>query len=333
MSRTVHVLLGSSAAGSFKQSNVASDPLDVLTLRDLLSCGPLPPIVDVPSWTAGRRAFWNSVAEYPDTGEEDLYDDPLGLQASDEIIVWLGTGLADQMALAWLPAFLRALDVQESTIKMVQFQHSARGVEISGLGMLRPKEIAAHPPVKALATADLADLDSAWQALTSAEPDELRAFLGVTSIRLPLFIRALRDGLSRYPDAASGLNAWEGRLLSNVRTRGPRCPMIIGETLADGYRAIDAATGGLDQVGDAWLFARMLRLGDPSLREPALEITGSRVEYHDTEVRLTPFGQRILDGKANFVDANGIDDWVFGVHLQSDAGRVWFHRDGELVRR
>ena len=82
-----------------------------------------------------------------------------------------------------------------------------------------------------------------------------------------------------------------------------------------------------------WLFDRMVRLADPKLREPALEITGSRAEYHDSEVRLTPFGQRILDGQMNFVDVNGIDDWVFGVHLQSDEGRVWFHRDGELVRR
>jgi hypothetical protein len=45
------------------------------------------------------------------------------------------------------------------------------------------------------------------------------------------------------------------------------------------------------------------------------------------------FGQRIVEGKANFVDANGIDDWVFGVHLESAADRVWFHRDGDLVRR
>ncbi len=109
--------------------------------------------------------------------------------------------------------------------------------------------------------------------------------------------------------------------------------MVIGGTLSDGYGAIYTGTGDLDHVGDGWLYARMLRLADPALREPVLEITGSRVAYHDTEVRLTPFGQRVLDGKANFVDANGIDDWVFGVHLQSEAGRVWFHRDGDLVRR
>jgi hypothetical protein len=73
-------------------------------------------------------------------------------------------------------------------------------------------------------------------------------------------------------------------------------------------------------------------LANPSLVEPALELAGARDDYGRSEVRLTSFGQRILDGKANFVTANGIDDWVFGVHLQSDAGRVWFHRDGELVR-
>ena len=92
--------------------------------------------------------------------------------------------------------------------------------------------------------------------------------------------------------------------------------------LAGSYDAILAGTEAPDVVGDQWLFSLLLRLGDPSLSEPVLDISGSRVEYRDTEVRLTPFGQRVIDGTANFVDANGIDDWVAGVHLQSDAGRV-----------
>ena len=77
----------------------------------------------------------------------------------------------------------------------------------------------------------------------------------------------------------------------------------------------------------------MVRLADPKLREPLSKSRAHAPSIATAEVRLTPFGQRILDGQANFVDANGIDDWVFGVHLQSDAGRVWFHRDGELIRR
>jgi hypothetical protein len=96
--------------------------------------------------------------------------------------------------------------------------------------------------------------------------------------------------------------------------------------------AARAGTGGLDLCGDVWLFQRILRLGDPSLREPAIEVGGSRTQYRDTTLRLTPLGERILDGHANFVDVNGIDDWVAGVHLQSDTGRVWFRDEEKLVK-
>jgi hypothetical protein len=76
-----------------------------------------------------------------------------------------------------------------------------------------------------------------------------------------------------------------------------------------------------------------LRLGDASSPQPALELTGSRVAYRDTEARLTSFGESVLDGKASFLQVNGIDDWVAGVHLQSTADRVWLHDRGELIRR
>ena len=46
---------------------------------------------------------------------------------------------------------------------------------------------------------------------------------------------------------------------------------------------------------------------------------------------ITDAGRAVLNGEANAVALNGIDDWVAGVHLDSKAGRVWFHRDGELV--
>ena len=51
--------------------------------------------------------------------------------------------------------------------------------------------------------------------------------------------------------------------------------------------------------------------------------------------------RRAVTGPATRVDliagdgspAHGIDDWVAGVHLRSEAGRVWFHDEGRLVRR
>jgi len=42
--------------------------------------------------------------------------------------------------------------------------------------------------------------------------------------------------------------------------------------------------------------------------------------------------EEVLAGKGNAVEWNGIDDWIGGVHLDSQHGRVWFHKDHALVR-
>jgi hypothetical protein len=77
----------------------------------------------------------------------------------------------------------------------------------------------------------------------------------------------------------------------------------------------------------------MRRLADLALPKPALIFEGSGIRYRDTTVKLTAFGRDILEGRANFLDANGIDDWVANVHLDSRAGRVWVHDAGTLVPR
>jgi hypothetical protein len=53
---------------------------------------------------------------------------------------------------------------------------------------------------------------------------------------------------------------------------------VIGDVLIDAFDELRAGIGGRDMVGDNWLFDRMVRLAGPKLREPVLELTGSRVE-------------------------------------------------------
>jgi hypothetical protein len=322
MTRVVQVVLGSSAPlpGGGK----------TFTVRDFLSCGPLGPVTNLREWRTARKRYWASAGSNYDG---DLFADPKILRGAEKVVLWLGTETADQIALAWLPAFLSALGVTVAEIEVIQFERNARGIEIVGIGMLSPTDLAAHPPAYAITADHLAELDVVWRAVTAPEPSALVAYARSASSRFPFLPRALREFLMRYPDATSGVNAWERRVLQIVLAAGPKASRVIGDTLSAGFDELDAGTGGVDHVGDVWLFDRMLRLGDPELKEPALTITGSRSAYLFCDVRLTPFGRRVLDGEANFVDANGIDDWVGGVHLQSDAGGVWFHRDGNLIRR
>lgn len=329
MPPVVHVLGGLNTPASLAISG--SD--GVFTTLDSLSCGPLPPLTDVSTWNQRRLAFWRSINDYdPGEDEPDFLGDVSQLVSAQRIVLWLGTSLDSQMALAWLPALLRVVGATPERIDVIQFHHNPRGIEILDLGMLNPEQFAAHPPPVTLTPDDLAELQQVWKALVSEGPDELASALRSHYEPLPFLTRALRSLLLRYPDKASGVNATEMRVLHWVRLAAPSAPRIIGQVLGDIFDAARIGTGGLDVCGDGWLFWRMLRLGDPSLREPALDIGGSRTQYRNTTVRLTAFGERVLDGKANFVDVNGIDDWVAGVHLQSDAGRVWFYDDGKLVR-
>jgi hypothetical protein len=334
MPRVVHAVRGSSAAGTFRLSGIASGESELFTMNDTLSCGPLLPIADIASWKAHRAKYWRSIYEgLDDESDEVPFGDPAAIASADEIQIWLTTELADQIGFVWMVALLRSLDVDPARLKAVQFHRSERGREILGLGMLNPQQLAAHPPATSLTPDQIAELEAVWEALTSPEPDGLLAYLRAPESQLPFLKRAVGALPLRYPESSSGVNTQEMQMLRHVRGLAPKATRILGMALADSYDAILAGTEAPDVVGDQWLFSRMLRLGDPSLSEPVLDISGSRVEYRDTEVRLTSFGQRVIDGTANVVDANGIDDWVAGVHLQSDAGRVWFYEDGQLVRR
>ncbi len=56
------------------------------------------------------------------------------------------------------------------------------------------------------------------------------------------------------------------------------------------------------------------------------------LQVRDYSVSLTDAGIAALAGNANFVELNGIDDWIGGVHLDSNTGNVWF-RDGDRLLR
>jgi hypothetical protein len=138
--------------------------------------------------------------------------------------------------------------------------------------------------------------------------------------------KALSKLLYRYPGIQSGVNRYEARLLASTRVQGPSVARIIAYSMKDSFVEDEEC------VGDNWLFWRMRRLADATVARPAITLSGNQTTIRGTEARLTRDGERFLSGELNFVDLNGIEDWVGGVRLDSRAGSVWFHRDKEIVR-
>lgn len=306
-------------------------PGELLVHMDVLSCGPTPPCGSIEEWKTLRTAYWDSIAGLGgpwQTGHRspELLASSKKLRAADSIVLWVGTGSAEQLLLAWIVRLLRLSQAETGDrLSVVQFTRiEDRGQDVWGVGLLNPEQIEAHPAPEMLSSDTISELDRCWSSITSPEPTDFLSLLSEGSTHLPYLRPSLRRLVDRYPDHQRGLSRWETELLKYAAEEGPRVARVIGHTL--GYN-LDS-----DLVGDAYLFSRLRRLADPRLAHPLVNLSGDPTTMRGCEVALTDVGASVLAGNDNAVELNGIDDWVLGVHLDSRAGAVWYRKDGTLER-
>jgi len=323
--KNTHIVLGESAGGVLRIA-LGCGPKSILVQHDPLTVGPLPRVKSLDEWRAIREAFWDGV--YPDWRRYDARRDLLvnvrELRSRDAITVWVGGGASDQLFLPWIVHLFALLDAPIRGMSVVQIDRlPSRNLEVIGIGELSPEKLRtlAHPVL--VTPEGVAELKAFWSALTASRPDELLRSIRNEAAAFPLVRRALRTTLDRFPDVRTGLSHWDLELLSQVRGHGPKAASVIGQTMGDSSRA-----NYPDAPGDLYLFSRMRQMADRQLVEPALVMEGNMSSYSGCEVRITAAGEAFLEGRKNFVEVNGIDEWVAGVHLDSRKREVWF-RDGE----
>jgi hypothetical protein len=324
----VHIIAGPAAAACL-QNGLALSRDHILIHYDLLSCGPLPALDSLENWRDVRESYLRSLdlegASLPFAEQDrDVLMNQERLQSAETITLWLGTGLAEQLMLMWVVALLHRLRADAGKCRVVQFNLD-RSHEVVAVGVLDPLRFKEHPRPTKLAESAIHMAVTAWEAVTSPEPDALLTLLAHRERPLPFLQRALSSLLYHYPDRSTGLNAWEYQLLRYVRDEGPKASRAIGYTMA---HDMDFP----EWMADSYLFQRLHRLADAALSRPLLTLSGDTKRLRGTEVRLTQHGEMILAGKGNAVEWNGIDDWVGGVHLDSRSGDVWYHREHTLVR-
>ena len=290
----------------------------ILVWFDVLHEGPVPDVGD--DELRRIRADFLTTAGGPGGGEFVLRrflerDRTLAANRAGTYVLWFEADLYDQLQIVQILARLAELAVPAERITLICIGEYPGIARFGGLGELTAQQLRELPETAACAALTPAALElasRAWSALRAKHPHGLGDIAGSRSAELR-FLGEAFDRLSReYPSTRDGLSLTERRILAAVDA--------AMRSAADGdrraHRVFITAAGRESRpfLGDTWSFARMDRLARAPTALLSAEPAGSAVAA-DTLLGLTDTGARVLAGRADHVELNGIDRWIGGVHL------------------
>ncbi|OLE57669.1 MAG: hypothetical protein AUI36_14410 [Cyanobacteria bacterium 13_1_40CM_2_61_4] len=145
---------------------------------------------------------------------------------------------------------------------------------------------------------------------------------------MPFLGDALRLHLTRFPSVKNGLNRIEDKSLEMISNG------------ASGFKSLFpkfSNTYPVYGMGDSQFWCALKRLGKAEnplialsgLGEGTTEFKSSR--YHEASFELTETGASVLAAERDFIDINGIDLWLGGVHLVDRVVWTWDEQLRKLV--
>lgn len=241
----------------------------------------------------------------------------------EEIVLWFEHDLFCQLHLLYLLDWFAIQPFETTKLSLVCINQFPGKQNFHGLGELNPDEFASLFPGRTQVTANQLKLAAAaWQAYCSPTPTDIEKVLQTDTSALPFLDAALRAHLRRFPDSNNGLGRIENGSLQLI---------AVG---ANGFSDLFLKFRDAEPVyglGDAqfWLALwQMINAPEPLLEiedvpeDIPIEQTLTPAIVRKAKFRLTVVGESVLRSEADFVNVNGIDLWLGGVHL-SGKTNIW----------
>jgi len=327
----LHIHNGDSAAGTLRESGF---PGEHKAFQEVLMEGPTPRGLSPDEWAAGRARFLAAAYELKlEDCQKDLrsQEDWLrGFSEHDETVLWFEHDLFCQINLIYLLDWFSKQSgrTRLSLICVSEFP----GVEdFRGLGQLTGEQLASlFDKRQEVTQAEFRLAVRAWAAYCSADPQGIERLLEKDTLAMPFLRQALRLHLMRFPSVRNGLGRIENATLELI-SNGP----IGFKSLFPNFANAEPVYG----IGDSQFWCALKRLGEAAyplitIDAPAVHERELKPNWrHDASFELTETGRAVLAGERDFVDANGVDLWLGGVHLVDGSGWRWDEDNGRLARR
>jgi hypothetical protein len=324
----LHITNGDSTAGTLRLTGL---PGEVLPWREDLISGPIPQGSTVDEWLSVRARFLSGA--YGDSEEirRDLsmQEDKLrSFPDHDEVVLWFEHCLFCQTMLIYLLNWFSGQDLSDTKLSLICVNRFPGKPKFRGLGELNADELASlFDTRREITAAELNLAAEAWAAYTSAAPSTLSALTKKDTGALPFLHDALRAHLARFPSVRNGLGLVENTALA-VAAGGPKSFF----ELFNEFWAAEPVYG----LGDLQFCSALRRLTNAT--EPLMTASSAGVDsvadLKSATFAITDKGKATLDGHVDFVESNGIDTWLGGVHLIAGS-RIWRwdERRKEIVMR
>jgi hypothetical protein len=290
--------------------------------------GPAPADLNDEAWRETRARFMAD-ADYASLEEARQYlkaceDSLAAFSRHEEVVVWLDHRLSDQLILIKVLDWFSRRDLGSVKLSLICIGRYPGMDYFLGLGALTADQLAVlvdtRLPVR---EAQYHAAQAAWKAFTSPDPTAIERLIASDTMALPFLAAALRRHLEQFPSTDNGLSRTERQALSVLREKGS----------LSGARLFVAVQRQEDPVfmGDGSFYRVMADLS--KARHPLVQIS-ENLEDDLGEVTITETGRGVVEGRADHIGLNGIDQWLGGVHLKGDrAAWRWDGASGRIEFR
>jgi RNA polymerase sigma factor (sigma-70 family) len=321
-SAMLHIADGESVAGTLRESGI---PGAVSIYGDLMFEGPAPAGLDAETWRE-TRALFIAGAGYATLDEARHYlkaceDTLTAFSRHEEVVVWLSHTLSNQLILIKVLDWFSRQDLGEVKLSLICVGRYPGMDRFVGLGQLHANQLVSLADTRLpVGEAHYRTARAAWNAFTSPDPAEIERFIATDTSALPFVASALLRHLEQFPSADNGLSRTERQALHVLRDQGS----LSGPGLFVAVRDLE------EQVfmGDASFYKIVADLSEA--RHPLAQISDTpqqRLGY----VTITETGRKVLEGRVDQIDLNGIDRWLGGVHLHGQKAAWRWDRASERI--
>jgi len=328
----LHIHNGDSSAEILKKSDLRGEHF---AFREALIDGPTPAGVAGEEW---RKLRANHLAEFYQVDlsktERELLEQEEKLTSfaeHNEIVLWFEHDLFCQTNLLYLLKWFADRDLAHTKLSLICIDQFPGLPNFRGLGELSVEQLASLFEGRHEVSAKEKKLAcEAWQAHCSPDPTAIEKLLAADTSAMPFLKPALQLHLERFPFVRNGLGRIQNRALELIRSGSPRFIDLFPR-----FGDAEPVYG----LGDAQFWIAMRRMRDAP--EPLLRTSNGNgadhkltaVAIHQTTFEITQAGAAVLADEADFIELNGVDEWLGGVHL---AGRRdlwrWDDQNGRLCQ-